>query len=94
MIRAEEIKVRKAAYHRNGCGGIPAWVVLFSFKCEDGIDHEMVGLVWSETGGCFILDLDETKNGNIDFAGGNSWRGDWFEGHLKRWLVENEEAEF
>lgn len=76
------LKIEAIDHHRNGVSGESFYVVLFSFK-EDGQHHNMVGILFHESGQCAVLDRDETAKGNIAFARGNSWRGDHFEGDLR-----------
>ena len=39
----------------------------------------MMATIFDDNGYCAVLDVDETAKGNIEFAMGNSWRGDWYE---------------
>ena len=79
-----KIKVTDMSYHRNGIGGNGFHVALFDYKDEDGVTHKMVGTVFDDQGSCAVYDVDMLKAGNIAFANGNSWRGDHFEGELRR----------
>jgi len=52
--------------------------------CSCGHMHRhFVATVFPEPGAVSVLDIDETKSGNIEFANGNSWRGDYFETKLR-----------
>ena len=68
----------EVAHHRNGIRGRGFHVVLF--EGEDG--NRMVAIVPDEGPSdegveCYALDIDLLHEGNIKFAGGNSWRGDY-----------------
>ncbi len=70
------------AYHRNGIGGAPFYVVLF----HDG-ESRKVGLVFDAPYHCAVLGVDLLAQGDIAFAS-NSWRGDVFEPKLRR-IIQN-----
>lgn len=87
MARSVEgIEIEAVAYHRNGVGGVPFHVVIFS--CEEG---EMVGVVFdyeeNKDNGEFynmrtaVLERNLLAEGKIEF-GVNSWRGDVYHRHL------------
>jgi hypothetical protein len=44
----------------------------------------MVGIIFEGQGQCAVLDIDETLKDNVEFAHGNSWRGDHFEDDLRK----------
>lgn len=73
----------KVAYHRNGICGTPFHVATFTMK-EDGDTRHMVGIVFPESGECAVLDIDQLTVDNIEFANGNSWRGDHYEDDLRK----------
>lgn len=78
------IKNIRVDYHRNGVGGEGFYVALF----ENSIDGEakvrpFVGVIFDSPGQCAVFDVDELKAGNIQFAHGNSWRGDHYEADLR-----------
>jgi len=77
------MKIQKVAYHRNGISGVPFHVVLFENLEMGGRLRHFVATVFPEPGAVSVLDIDETKSGNIEFANGNSWRGDYFETKLR-----------
>jgi hypothetical protein len=85
-----EIKIKKIAHHRNGVGGNGFYVVLFSWKEEGTHKRNMQGIIFNGRGNCAILDVDEMVKCNIDFAMGNSWRGDHFESDLRKAIKEYE----
>lgn len=74
-------KILEVDYHRNGIGGIGFHIVRFEDK--DSADGEFVGVVFPESGACAVLNVPQLAKGNIAFARGNSWRGDYFEGDLR-----------
>ena len=86
----------QVAYHRNGVAGIGFHVVLFTWKDTDAQptkNRQMIASVFHEAGAVVVLDVQETAEGNITFANGNSWRGDHFEAALRQAIAEHEEAE-
>ena len=80
---SEKIKVIKVSYHRNGVAGEGFNVVTFNWKDEHRKNHHMVATLFKTSGQCAVLDIDETLKDNIEFACGNSWRGDHFEDALR-----------
>lgn len=82
-------KATAASVHRNGVSGTPFKVVLFKFT-EDGVTRNMVGIQFQDDDGTYdlaataVLDVDMLKAGEIEFAGGNSWRGDHFADDIKK----------
>ncbi len=88
-MKNDEKKLVSVAYHRNGVAGTGFHVVLFRWK--DGTTvRDMVATVFPEAGSVAVLDVNETANGNIAFAEGNSWRGDHFEPWLRSAIAANE----
>ena len=86
----EKIKVLKHGYHRNGVCGTGFAVA--TFKWRDGNEHHhMVGIVFPNSGECAVLDIDELVKDNVEFARGNSWRGDHFEDALRQAMEFNKE---
>jgi hypothetical protein len=71
------------AHHRNGICGTPFYVAIFDWRDDDGKTRRMMATVFPEPGNVAVLDISETAAGNIDFACGNSWRGDHFEDALR-----------
>jgi hypothetical protein len=78
-------KVNKVAYHRNGICGNGFYVVLFESDKKN-----MMGILFEEMGDCAVLDVDMTAQGNVEFANGNSWRGDRFEPELREAIADYE----
>jgi hypothetical protein len=72
----------KIDYHRNGIAGEGFHVATFHMKDGDK-RHHMVGVVFEGEGQCAVFDIDMLKEDNIEFARGNSWRGDHFEDELR-----------
>lgn len=77
------MKVTKVAYHRNGVGGIGFYVVLFENQENGDRLRYFVATIFPEQGAVSVLDIHETESGNIEFANGNSWRGDYYESRLR-----------
>jgi hypothetical protein len=69
------------ARHRNGVGGAPFDVVLFTDKGEDG--SRKVAILFEMESFCAVLDVDKLAKGDIAF-GSNSWRGDEYEPPLRK----------
>lgn len=96
------IKSAKVAYHRNGVCGEGFFVV--TFRWQDGkCWRNMVATVFhyfddASDKSCrvAVLDIDQTANGNIAMAEGNSWRGDHFADELfpiiKAWIDRPRDA--
>lgn len=81
-----KVKLEKMDYHRNGVCGAPFYVVLFddlTNKCK------MVATVFTSSfekntnPACAVYDIAQLCEGNIEFANGNSWRGDHYFWALK-----------
>lgn len=72
----------KVDYHRNGVAGEGFHVATFDMR-EGNERHKMVGILFGESGQCAVLDIDMLSANNIEFAQGNSWRGDYFEPELR-----------
>lgn len=70
-------------YHRNGIAGDGFHVCLFTWKEDRATTRQMMAIVFDTPGCCAVLDMGEIMRGNIEFAGGNSWRGDHFEPYLR-----------
>lgn len=83
-----KIEVLKIAYHRNGVCGEGFHVITFNWKDDNEKLRHMLGIIYKESSYCSILDIDETVKDNIEFANGNSWRGDKFESDLRKTIEE------
>ena len=77
------MKIQKSAYHRNGVSGEGFNVLTFNWSDEAKTNRHMVAVVFEGQGQCAVLDIDELVEDNIEFAQGNSWRGDHFERELR-----------
>ena len=86
------MKVLKVAYHRNGVCGNGFHVVLFTDHEKDDRVRSFVATVFEEKGSVSVLDIDETRTGNIEFANGNSWRGDYYENDLRQAIAKWEKS--
>lgn len=69
------LTINKVSHHRNGVCGVPFTVILFTDnEIESG---PMVATISDDNKlACHVLNIDELNRGNIEFANGNSWRGD------------------
>ena len=84
------LTILSAAYHRNGCGGMGFFAILFD-DAEHGrmiasLFNGFDGLESSETEGeviCSVFSVAELAAGNIAFGYGNSWRGDGYAAALR-----------
>lgn len=83
-----KIKVTHTARHRNGVGGEPFHVVMFTWNT-----HRMAAFVFDTQGYVAVTCVTELAAGNIKFANGNSWRGDDFEDDLRKAITEWDAAE-
>lgn len=92
MKRQVDISIETIDYHRNGISGEGFHVVLFSFRDEERRVRRMVATVFPGAGRVAVLDRDLTADGNVAFAMGNSWRGDWFEPTLRRAITASDKA--
>jgi hypothetical protein len=81
MEQKVSLKVIGIAFHRNGVGGAAFHVVLFEDDGEEG--SRKVGIVFDEPGHCAVLDVSRLADGEIR-SGRNSWRGDRYEGALRK----------
>lgn len=85
-----DITVKAIDRHRNGVGGEPFHVVLFEWRDDGERDRrQMMGIVFDESNYVAVLDLVQTCQGNIEFANGNSWRGDHFEYALRTAIAKH-----
>jgi hypothetical protein len=79
------IKIKSASFHRNGIGGEGFTAILFHDSEEKG---DMIASLFDEPGYCAVYSVDMLAQGNIEFANGNSWRGDCYEEKLRPLLDE------
>jgi len=73
------LQVWSTAFHRNGVGGAPFGVVLFT--PADFPERRFVGIVFGEKDHVAVLDVTLLAQDDIQFMS-NSWRGDYFEDEL------------
>mgnify|MGYP007082098855 CR=1 FL=1 len=71
-------KILKIDHHRNGISGEPFDIVLFQHD-----NRKMVAILFEGQFYCAVLDVKMLSEDNIEFAMGNSWRGDDFELELR-----------
>lgn len=79
-----KINIIKADYHRNGVCGEGFTVATFKWKDDENKTRHMMAILFERQGQCAVLDIDETAKDNIEFAAGNSWRGNHFEDELRK----------
>lgn len=80
-----ELKITAASWHRNGIGGVGFYAILFDDLTEK---KKMIASLFDESGYCAVYDVAQLAEGNIEFANGNSWRGDQYEAALRPLLEE------
>jgi hypothetical protein len=85
-VRTKPIKVSEIAYHRNGISGEGFYAV--TFTCPE--EGDMVATVFPEPGCCAVLKLSLLP---VVTFGINSWRGDHFEGEIRKAIRNKEAAE-
>lgn len=77
----EELELVKIDYHRNGVSGNPFYVALFKQDGELMVGVQFVGEPMSTA----VLSVHQLTEKNIEFANGNSWRGDVYAPHIAKW---------
>lgn len=80
MSNEDQFTLVAIDYHRNGVGGNSFHVVLFT---DEGVSGTFVATVFEEPGSVAVLNVPLLVEGCVEFARGNSWRGDHFEGWLR-----------
>lgn len=89
IAAAMNIKIQEASFHRNGSGGLGFYAIRFQWQPEDADKPEnFLATLFDEKGTCAVISLDRIESHGIGFARGNSWRGDRFEGELRRQIKE------
>lgn len=84
-----DIKIQEASFHRNGISGLGFYAIRFQCQPEDAEKPEnFLATLFEEEGACAVISLDRIESQGIEFARGNSWRGDRFEGELRRHIKE------
>lgn len=85
-----QLSILKSAYHRNGIGGAPFKVAIVADPLED--DVKLV-IMFEDKWHTAVLSLAQLQeDANIEF-GDNSWRGDYYEIHLRDELWSEEASE-
>lgn len=77
-------RIISIARHRNGVGGAPFDLVLFTDT--DQQRNRKLAVLFEPQGFCVVLDMDKLAAGDIAF-GSNSWRGDEYEPPLRQMLA-------
>jgi len=80
-----KLKIKQASFHRNGVGGEGFTAIIFH---DYDLKQDMIASLFDESGYCAVYSIHELSQGNIEFANGNSWRGDQFEAELRPLLEE------
>ena len=86
-----KLKIIKISYHRNGISGMGFYAILFK-DLEDNPKDLKIASLFDEKGYCAVYSVDELKKENIEFANGNSWRGDAFEDDLRKAVKEQKKT--
>ena len=82
------LEILKADYHRNGIAGEGFYAIIFKDMTER--KHKtMIASLFRGSGQCAVYDIEKLGKYNIEFANGNSWRGDEYESALKPLLKEH-----
>jgi hypothetical protein len=82
-----KLKIIDTAHHRNGISGAPFDVALFEERDPEA--SRKIGIIFQEPHHCAVLDVGKLTQGDITF-GSNSWRGDQYEPHLRKAIVEHQ----
>ena len=79
------MKIQDAARHRNGVGGAPFYVALFTDERDEDVEgKQMIGITFPEYDmATAVFDLELLSQGVIAFME-NSFRGDYFDAELRR----------
>ncbi len=86
-----DIQLTSIDYHRNGVSGTGFFVIEFKWYETPTASRRMIATVFPAPGSIAVLDINETHKGNLEFANGNSWRGDYFEGQCREWIKAYED---
>ena len=85
-MKKSPLKVHKCEFHRNGITGAPYHVVIFDWL-EKGDQHlNMCAFVFEEAIHIAVTKIDMLAEHNVEFAKGNSWRGDSFENEIRDYI--------
>jgi hypothetical protein len=80
-----KLNIIDIAFHPNGICGAPFHVVLFEDRGPEG--SRKVAVLFDEPHHCAVLNVAKLAAGDITF-GSNSYRGDNYEPHLRKALVD------
>ena len=80
-----KLHIENIQHHRNGISGAPFHVLSF----RDPDEGLMLGVVFHQEYHVAVFNLDKLALGNIAF-GVNSWRGDQYEPHLRKAIVDHQ----
>ena len=85
-IELKELTIQEIAYHRNGIGGCPFWVVRFRYDPDSfGEKENFLSIIGGNKGMCAVIALDRIPARGLAFAANtNRWRGDNFENALRQ----------
>jgi len=72
MSYKPNITIKAASWHRNGISGQGFYAILF----DDSEHGPMVASLFDDPTYCAVYSIAELNKGNVEFANGNSWRGD------------------
>jgi hypothetical protein len=76
-----KISILNIDYHRNGTGGAPFHAIVFR---ETGPESSVkIGIVFEQPFHTAVLDISKLVDCDVEFRS-NSWRGDWYEPHLRK----------
>lgn len=87
-----DCQIEEVAHHRNGVSGEPFYVITFRWTDDGDEPRPMVAILFEKSRHCAVLDREQTRQGNIAMAGGNSWRGDHFERAMRAAVARYEQA--
>jgi len=91
MATEPVIDIQEMSYHRNGISGHGFHVVRFAHNPDDSpkkSKENFMAILFEEEGNCAVIGLDRIASMGVKFAGGNSWRGDYFELVLRKAINE------
>jgi len=80
------LKVKKFDHHRNGISGLGFYVVIFDWNEPGEKQTNMTAFVFDEQGAIAITKNSELIKHNIEMNNGNSWRGDYFESAIRKFI--------
>jgi len=84
------LKVKKFDRHRNGISGQGFYVVIFDWNEPSEKLTNMSAFVFDEPGAIAITKNSELIKHNIEMGNGNSWRGDYFENVIRKFIKKEE----